>query len=173
MHLWVGDTYRDAWFIALIIMFSYNLPLVQSFANSVLEATSKFSFKAITYISLIIIGTAAGTYFVRYFGILALIIGSVSGWILSQIIMNIYYCRVLKLEIARFFKELLSGLLPAFIAVIVLCFATNYIPGSNWLNLFIKIGIYFVVFVFMMFRFGLNQYEKDVFVGAIPFLSKK
>lgn len=60
--LWVGKTYQNSWLIALIIMFSYTLPLVQSFANSILEAKNTFLFKAVTYITLIIAGTVLGYF---------------------------------------------------------------------------------------------------------------
>ncbi|WP_396195387.1 oligosaccharide flippase family protein, partial [Flavobacterium sp.] len=103
--LWVGPTYQSSWLIALIIMFSYTLPLVQSFANSILESKSLFSFKAITYITLIVLGTILGYFLIEKFGAVGLIVGSTSGWILSQVIMNFYYHKVLKLEISRFFAE--------------------------------------------------------------------
>ena len=174
VKLWVGNTYRDSWIIALVIMFSYTLPLVQSFANSILEARSKFSFKAMTYITLIVLGTAVGAYLVRYFGVIGLILGSTGGWLLSQVIMNFYYMNVIHLEILRFFKELLSGLLPTFIVILALGFAVDHVPGQGWLNLIIKIFIFAVVFMLLMFRFGMNESEKRIIKDALPaFLHKK
>ena len=173
VHLWVGDTYYESWGIAVIIMFSYTLPLVQTFANAILEARSKFAFKAVIYISLIASGTAIGAWLVRYFGATGIIIGSVSGWILSQAIMNFYYARVIKLQILRFYKELLAKLLPTFIVILALGYGLNFIPGESWLNLIVKIFIFSVLFSVLIFRFGLNKYEQKVFTDMIPFLSKK
>ncbi len=174
VHLWVGDTYQQAWTIALIIMFSYTLPLVQSFANSMLEAQSKFSFKALVYISLIVIGTIAGGLSVKRFGLIGLIVGSTSGWILSQIIMNFYYQRKMNLDIPRFFKELLAKLLPTFIVILAIGYAIDFIPGHNWLNLLIKIICFTSVFGLFMFKFGMNKSEIKIFKDAVPaFLQKK
>src|SRR5690606_8043838 len=91
IDLWVGPTYADAWLIALIVMFAYTMPLTQAFANSILEARGQFRFKAVTYISLIVLGTAAGAWFAQFYGAVGIVIGSTAGWILSQVIMNIYY----------------------------------------------------------------------------------
>lgn len=172
--LWVGKTYADSWTIALIIMFSYTLPLVQSFANSMLEARSKFSFKAVTYISLIVLGTAVGAYLVRFFGIIGLIVGSTAGWVISQVIMNFYYQRVMQLDILRFFKELQHRLLPTFIVILALGYAIDFIPGNNWANLIVKIFIFACVFAALIYKFGMNADEVRIIKDAMPaFLRKK
>ncbi|GEP50373.1 teichoic acid transporter [Flavobacterium noncentrifugens] len=174
VHLWIGDTYKNSWLIAIIIMFSYTLPLVQSFANSLLEAKSKFSFKAITYISLIVLGTAVGAYMIRFWGVIGLIVGSTSGWLLSQVIMNIYYYKVMHLDILRFFKELSSRLLPTFIVILALGYAVDFIPGANWFNLLIKISAFVCIFSLLMYKFGMNESELKIIKDSIPsFLRKK
>lgn len=173
VHLWVGDTYADSWLIALIIMVSYTLPLVQSFANSMLEARSKFSFKAITYISFIVVGTGVGAYLVRYFGVIGLAVGSTSGWVLSQVVMNFYYQKQMRLDILRFFKELLSRLLPTFIVILAIGYALNFIPGDNWINLIVKISIFACLFVVLMYKFGMNASETKMVHDSLPFLRKK
>ncbi len=174
VRLWVGDTYAPSWTIALIIMCSYTLPLVQSFANSMLEARKKFRFKAITYISLIVIGTAVGGFLVPEYGFLGLICGSTGGWILSQIIMNVYYQKVMHLNISLFFKALFDRLLPVFIVILASGYAIDKIPGQNWTNLIVKIFLFTGVFAMLMYKFGMNADEKATINGFLPaFLRKK
>jgi len=172
IHLWVGDTYKISWAIALIIMFSYTLPLIQSFANSILESKSLFSFKAKTYITLIVLGTVLGAFLVKPFGVLGLIVGTTLGWLLSQIIMNFYYSKKLKLEILRFFKEVAHRLLPTFLVVVLIGYVINYLPGMGWFNLLLKILMFCVVFCIMIYKFGMNRSEKDVFLSLIPKIKK-
>lgn len=172
--LWVGKTYQNSWLIALIIMFSYTLPLVQSFANSILEAKNTFLFKAVTYITLIIAGTVLGYFLIEYWGVFGLISGTTLGWILSQCIMNIYYQKVLKLNIPLFFTELFRKIFLTFVLTVVLGFALNFLPGSDWLNLLVKISIYVVQFSFLMFTFGMNQTERDTIKSMLPkFLTRQ
>ncbi|NUY80868.1 oligosaccharide flippase family protein [Flavobacterium sp. MAH-1] len=173
VHLWVGDNYRDSFIVAIIIMFSYTLPLVQSFANSILEARSMFSFKAVTYISLIAIGTGIGAWLTQFYGLVGIIYGSAGGWILSQIIMNIYYKRVIRLEIGRFFKELFGGLLPAFLVILLIGYGIDFLPGKNWLNLVLKISAFGIVYCALVYKFGMNASERAVISSSIPFLKKK
>jgi O-antigen/teichoic acid export membrane protein len=169
VHLWVGDTYKNSWLIAVIIMIAYTVPLVQAFANSILEAKKKFSFKALVYISFISLGTLFGALLVNYFGEVGIIIGTTVGWTICQIIMNIYYKRVVNIQILRFYKELSKGLLLTFLLTLIFGLGINYIPGNNWYNLIVKISVYAFIFIFLMFRFGLNEVEKEMFKNSIPF----
>jgi O-antigen/teichoic acid export membrane protein len=168
IQLWVGKTYQNSWLIALIIMVSYTLPLVQSFANSILEAKSTFAFKATTYITLIVLGTILGYFLIERWGVFGLISGTTLGWIISQFIMNIYYHKVLKLNIPLFFKELFRKIFLTFVLTVVLGFALNFLPGSDWFNLLVKISVYMLQFSFLMFTFGMNQTERDTIKSMLP-----
>nr|MBA2745198.1 oligosaccharide flippase family protein [Flavisolibacter sp.] len=173
VHLWVGETYQSAWIIALIVMIGYTIPLVQAFANSILEAKNKFSFKAIVYIGLIVLGTAFGTLLAKNYGSIGIIVGTTSGWLLSQVIMNIYYSRVIKIQVVRFFKELCRGLFITFVVILILGYGINYIPGNDWLNLLIKIILYAIIFIILMLKFGLNKSEFQMFSEFVPFKYRK
>lgn len=173
VNLWVGDHYRESWVIAIVIMFSYTLPLVQAFANSILEARGMFAFKAVTYISLIVIGTAIGAWMVRYYGVTGIIFGSAGGWILSQVVMNVYYQRVIKLDVMRFFKRLMSGLFPVFLVILCLGYGIDFLPGIGWINLMVKLAAFALVYALLMFKFGMNESERATFVQSIPMLKNR
>ncbi len=157
----------------MIIMVAYTLPLVQAFANSILEARSKFAFKAVVYILLIVFGTVVGTYLIDDFGLVGLTIGSTGGWLVSQIIMNVYYQRVIGLNIPRFLLELSRGLLPSFLAVLAFGWLIDKLPGEGWLNLAAKIALYSVIYILVMLKFGVNKTEADMFRSSVPKFSKR
>lgn len=173
VFLWVGETYYDSWVIALIIMFAYTLPLVQGFGNSILEAKNKLRFKAIIYLVFLILGTGFGGYLAREYGAVGMIIGSVTGWVIVQNAMNIYYYKVIQLNIPRFFKELASRILPAFLLTLAVGWFINYIPGTNWFNFITKAVLYTLVYATLMFFIGFNVYEKNLFKNAIDGITKK
>lgn len=173
VNLWVGDHYKDSWIIAIIIMFSYTLPLVQAFANSILEARNMFAFKALIYISLIALGTAIGAWLVQFYGPVGIIYGSAGGWILSQAIMNFYYHRVIGLHVLRFFKQLSRGLLPVFLVILLLGYGIDLVPGSGWGNLILKLSAFCGVYALLMFKLGMNASERATFTDSVPFLKKR
>lgn len=171
--LWVGKTYSDSWIIAMTIMVSYTLPLVQTFANSILEATNRFYFKSLTYIFFIVLGTGLGAFLVPVFGSLGLLFGSTLGWIISQVVMNVYYHRVIKLELRRFFMAVGARIIPAFLLLVWMGYFLNYLPGSGWMNLAIKITLFIVLFAVVMFQLGMNAFEKQTLLEFLPFYKKK
>jgi len=171
VFLWVGETYKDAWLIALIIMFAYTTPLAQAFGNLILEAKSLFSFKAIVYISCIGLGTLVGAFMVAPFGILGMIIGTTTGWIVSIVIMNFYYHKVILLNIPYFFKNLFSKTIPTFALILFVGFFIEQIPGSGWLNLGLKILLFAFTYVILMYFMGMRPSEKQLLKNTIT-LSK-
>jgi len=168
--LWVGKNYIDAWLVALIIMIAYTTPLVQAFGNLILEAKSLFSFKAIIYISCIGIGTFFGAYTVASFGILGMIISTSTGWIISIAIMNIYYHKVIGLNIPIFFRNLFSKILPVFSLIMVFGYFINQIQGDNWFNFAIKAVLYVTVYSLLMYFLGMRDSEKQLIKNVIPFI---
>lgn len=173
VFLWVGESYYDSWVIALIIMFAYTLPLVQGFGNSILEARNKLRFKAVIYLSFLILGTILGAYLARSYGAVGMISGSVSGWLIVQNVMNIYYYKVIKLNIPRFFKELLQKTFFAFLATLAIGWFINYIPGENWFNFILKAVLYTLTYGTIMYVVGTNTYEKNLFKNSFASVVKK
>ncbi|MEN3324118.1 oligosaccharide flippase family protein [Mariniflexile soesokkakense] len=173
VFLWVGESFYESWIIALIIMVAYTLPLVQGFGNSILEAKSKLSFKAIIYLVFMIIGTFIGATYANKYGAIGMISGSVLGWLIVQNIMNIYYHKVIKINIPRFFKELLNKTFFTVIIIFILGYLVNYIPGYGWINFIVKAIIYSTVYAILMYLFGILDYEKDLFKNTTLSLLNK
>ncbi len=178
VNLWVGNTIGEegsyqSWVIALMIMVAYTLPLVQHFGNSILEAKNKLSFKAILYLSFMIIGTVIGAFFARKYAAIGMMAGSVIGWLIVQNVMNFYYHRVIKLNIPRFFKELAYRTIIALIIILAIGYFINYIPGDGWLNFVLKGSTYTIVFGVLMYTLGLHEYEKQLFVKPIASVLKR
>lgn len=173
VFLWVGETYYDSWIIAVLIMLAYTMPLVQGFANSVLKAKNKLAFKAISYISFLLLGTILGTFLAKKYDAVGMVVGTVAGWFIGQNVMNIYYYKVIKLDILRFFKELLHKTLLIFLLTLIIGYAINFLPGAGWLNFFVKISLYSIIYCYLIYVFGVNDYEKELFKNSLSGVLKR
>ncbi|EZH75302.1 hypothetical protein ATO12_00570 [Aquimarina atlantica] len=185
INLWVGGaeleadgTYntqecREIYSIALIIMIGYTLPLLQAFGNSILEAKNKLSFKAILYLVFMILGTILGGFLAVKYSALGMISGLVAGWLVVQNVMNFYYHKKIGLNIFRFFRELLHKTLIVILVVMLIGYFINYIQGNGWGNFILKGSAYTIVFVVIMYFFGLLKYEKQLFTKPIASLLKR
>ncbi len=167
VFLWVGGELEkegsyQSWLIALMIMVAYTLPLVQGFGNSILEAKSKLRFKAILYLSFMILGTILGAILAHHYGAIGMMAGSVVAWLIVQNVMNFYYHKKIGLNIIRFFKELFNKTIFLILLAIGLGYLINMIPGIGWLNFVLKAVIYSVVFSILAYNIGLIDFEKDL-----------
>lgn len=185
VNLWVGggDSMNNGrytsvesnqiYIIAIIIMLGYTIPLLQAFGNSILEAKNKLSFKAIIYLSFMCVGAFLGAFLSKKYGAIGMISGLVAGWLIVQNVMNFYYHNTIGLNIIRFFKELLNKTILIILLVLFIGYFINYIPGDGWINFIAKGIVYTLVFVVLMFNFGMLDYEKQLFAKPILSILKR
>lgn len=179
VFLWVGGELKEtgsfqAWIIALMIMVAYTLPLVQGFGNSILEAKSKLRFKAILYLSFMIIGTVLGALLAEKYQAIGMMVGTVIAWLIVQNVMNFYYHNTIGLNMIRFFKNLFNKTVIVVFIASAIGYTLNYIPGSGWWNFLIKSVVYTLVFCLLMYNLGLVEFEKELFKKTLsPILKLK
>ena len=168
VFLWVGltlgiDGSYQAWLIAILIMIGYTLPLVQGFTKSILEAKGKLRFRAITYLSLMILGTILGGILAVDYGAIGMIVGSVIAWLIIQLIMNFYFHNKIDLNIFRFFREIFHKTILTVLLIFSIGYAINHIPGIGWINFTIKAIVYTLIYSVLMYSIGTIEFEKKLF----------
>ena len=178
VFLWVGDELGiegsfQTWLIAIMIMVGYTLPLIQGFGKSVLEAKGKLRFRAITYLSFMILGTILGGILAVDHGAIGMIVGSVIGWLIIQLIMNFYFHNTIKLNILRFFRQLSHKTILTVLLIFAIGYIINYIPGEGWMNFIVKGFIHTLVYGVLMYYLGLIEFEKELFKKTISVILVK
>lgn len=162
IHLWINESYDEAYYIAIIIMIGYTFPLLQTFANSLLEARKLFKVKAIVYMLSLGTGTVLSYYFVKDYGIISVILFIVGFWIIGQIIMNVFYSKVLQLKIPYFFKQLSKGLFVVFVLMLMFGYFISLINiNGGWIELAVKVLLLSGVYLALLYFIGMNKQEKE------------
>jgi O-antigen/teichoic acid export membrane protein len=168
IELWLGDLYLDSYIIASLIMVAFTIPLIQTFANSLVEAKDKVSFKVKVYSISFFFGIIAGYFLTNYYMGVGMITGVVIGWLIAQIFMNIFFLKVLKLNIFYFFKATLLSLIgPLLITNLIGILMVFYMPGDGWIGLGLKCLIFTIVYSMLIWKFGMNSYEKQLLLNQI------
>jgi O-antigen/teichoic acid export membrane protein len=163
IHLWVGDVYKDAYFIALLIMIAYILPISQGYANVVLEAKNKLKFKTISFFICSLLGTILGYFLSLQYGAKGMILGIFIGILFLEIIMNIYFHKIINLDIKAFFKEVIFRFfIPFAITVVITYFICLKIEDISWFYFICKLIIYSIVYGLSIY-FILNRRERKTF----------
>lgn len=168
LDCYVGADYNEAYWVAVIIMIPNCIPLVQSIAHSVLYAKNMHKFRAVVYLGIACLNILGTLALVNTFGIIGAAIPTGISYALGHgLIMNWYYWKKVKLDIPRFWKNLL----PVFLLAAVMCVITlgisRWIHFDNWTSLAVGICIYTLVYVFAMWKFVINSEEKNMLFGEV------
>ncbi len=168
IHFWAGDAYMDAYVIAIMTMFPLSIPLIQNIALTVTVAKNKHQFRAIMYF-FIALANIVGTYIlIPKYGIIgAAFCTSVSFIVGHGIIMNIFYYKVLKIDIPLFWKNILSiSKVPLFMMVIGIIFV-HFVSISSFKLFFICIFVYSCVYLILLYLISFNEYEKLLLMSPL------
>ena len=166
IRLWVGDDYQQAWFVALLIMMVYTVPLLQAIANQVLDAKKLFKFKAKIYLVFLSLGLLLGCFLIDYCSVYGMVIGLAAGWIISLIIMTTYYHNFLKLDMIYFFKKLINIFVVSLITVVIGYFIAENVNGDSWLIFACKAALISMLYFALMYKWGISN-EELVFLQRI------
>lgn len=163
IDLWAGPDYADAFWVAVLTLFPLCIPLIQNTGLSIVVAQNKHQFRAIVYLIIAILNVVTTWLTVPTMGIIGAALCSCVSYLLGQgLIMNIYYYKVTGLDIPRFWGNILRmSVIPGGMMIVGL-FLLNRITLDNWLTFFAGVAVYSGIYALLMYRFVLNDYEKDI-----------
>lgn len=163
-----GKDYLEAWIIAIVIM----IPMLINMSNGVLvnvldimnKRLSRSLFLLITTIGNIILTV----WWIQDWGMIGAAVATGICTLIGQdLLLNIYYNKVIKIRILYLFKETFRGILPSLILATALGFLSINWITNQYLQL-IAGGIVFVfVMVINMLIYGANSYEKGKILALI------
>ena len=105
---------------------------------------------------------------VQKIGAIAACIGTAIGLICANIIaMNIYYYKVLKLNVFRIFKNIFERTWLCCALSSFVLYISNLFVCGNWIAWLIKVAIFCIIYAITLVLYGLNDTEKNVLLGKI------
>jgi O-antigen/teichoic acid export membrane protein len=161
IKLWVGETYLEAWWVAVLIMIAGTLSLLQSFGNSVLEAKKKNRFKSMVSLTTKIIAVFIGYFLSKKYGIYGIIYPLVTTTVINILIMNFYYHKIFGFKIAQFFKEVLfKQTLMILILIIIGIYLMNKFVIYTWWDLAFGASFFSIIYLVLNYLFVLDEDTK-------------
>lgn len=165
--LWAGKDYEVSYYLSLIIMIPYAIPLTQNLGKTLLEACNKQKYHVIVLsvscASMILLSLLWGKKYPVY-GI-AIAIG-VSIVLSEVLLLNFFYKKKMHLDIGGYYKELLKMIFlmgcptVAFFYFMPSFLIKNYMDLLKYLLLFLSIYIFFVPLM-------LNRYERNLLLSFV------
>lgn len=172
--LWAGPSYLEAYKIALIFFVPVTVPLIQNLGITILMARNQMKFRCVSYVIIAIGSLFLSVPLAKMYGGIGCAVATAFALILGQvIIMNIYYKRVIHLDIPRFWGEIgKMSLAPAFLGLLGY-FVVNQFEMDNLMTFFLGVLIWGLIYLVAIWRTGMNDYERDLFKAPIIKLISK
>ena len=160
--MWSGEETLEAWIIALFLMVPSVIPLIQNVCLSILTAMNKRMFRSYTLCAIAVLNLVTSVILVRRIGVLGAAFANALSLILgNNIAMNIYYKRVIHINIGRLFKSIFKGILPSAVLATVICAPLLLMEERGVLWFAVECCVFCVVYAVLLLLFGLNKDEKN------------
>lgn len=174
INLWAGKDYAEAYYIALVVMIPLTIPLIQNIGISILQAKNMHRFRSKVYILIAIINLIMSIPMAKlYGGFGAALCTGISLIIGNVIVMNIYYYKKVRIDIICFWKEIFKMIIPVIFSVFIGGIIIKYINISGYIGILIKGSTIMIIFSVIMWNWGMNYYEKQLFGQPFKILLNK
>ena len=163
IYFWVGQEYYSAYGVALVVMIPFTLDVIQNLGLTILQVIDRYSFRAKMYFVAAVLNIISTIILAKYFsGFGAALSTGITMLITSGIIMNIYYCKIVQLDIFMFWKNIASIFL-RLLPVVVLGVATNRVLGQtkSIMIFVIKMFGYSLVYCVAGYIIAMNNEERE------------
>ena len=172
--LWVGSEYSQSYIIACILMLPLTIPLIQNVGLNIIQAKNQYKFRVIVLFVFAIFNLIVTVFLAKLYGGIGAAIGTSVSIICGQIIfMNIFYYKKTHINIPKFWKNILKMSIPVLVVAFFGVIIKKVWLIDNNLKLVIQILIYTVLYLGIMWKFGTNQYEKELVTKPLNKLFKK
>lgn len=162
IYKWAGNGFEVSFYVALLLMCPAIIPLIQNIGIEIQRAKNKHQFRSITYFFMAVINVFISIVFAKWWGEVGAALGTAISLIIANgIIMNIFYYKVLKIDIVYFWKEI-AKFIPALLVPCSYGVALNCIyKFHNLLDFCGAILLYLLIFGASLYFLGLNKMERD------------
>jgi len=160
----------------LVILIPLTVPLIQNIGVSIIQAKNKQLFRTMVLFVIAILNVIISIPLAKiYEGLGCAIASGICFFLGTGICMNYYYYKHMKIDIIKFWKNILKILIPVVISIILGSIIGYFIPLTGILGVLSKGIVYAFIYIPLVYKVGMNDYEKNEFsklTKKILFLKK-
>lgn len=157
---WCNYNFIDAYYITLIIILPFTIDLIQNIGSIIMKAKNVYDFRAKIYFIIGIINICLAIPLAQIYGEIGCAMACGISILISNLIMNGYFKKVLRLDILLFWKQILkitiSVVLCSFIGVLL----NNILGIGSIAILIVKLLLYTIIYLMIMWITSFNKDEK-------------
>lgn len=174
INLWVGESYAQSYYICLMFFVPLLVPLIQNVGICILQARNRMRFRSLSYLVISLVSLVVSLPLTKRYGIMATALCTSAALVLGQIVlMNVYYKKVMHLDIPAFWKEIIKMSVAPIAFTLVAFKAMDYVLIENYLQLGLYALVFCVVYFTVFWFCSMNSYEKGLVSGFCRKVTRK
>ncbi|MEG2717755.1 MAG: oligosaccharide flippase family protein, partial [Eubacterium sp.] len=172
IYFWAGSDYTSSYFVGLWLMIPGIIPLIQNLGIEIQRAKNMHKFRSIVYIFIAIGNILLSIPLCKLYGPVGCAVGTAISLLIGNgLIMNWYYQKKIGLDIKYFWYEI-AKFIPSLIIPGIMCVIILLFVKIQTISALLLWGIaYVIIFILSIWKFGLNDYERNLFSSPIKKLA--
>lgn len=166
--IYVTVAYKDAYVVVLLLILPATISLMQNIGLEIQKAVNKHQFQAITYFGMTIVNVILSVPLAKKWGAVGTAVGTcVSLLMINGLIMNIFYYKVIGINILQFWKNIffmLRGMIPVLLLGIVI---SHFVIFDGILQYGICVLVYIVMYSMCVWFRVMNESEKNIILTIL------
>lgn len=162
-NIYASSEYIEAYPVSLLLILPVTIPLIQNLGIEIQRSINKHQFRSITYFFMALINIAISIPLATEYGPTGAAMGTlISLFVANGVIINLFYLKVIRLDICGFWKNILNITRGFIIPALLGFFIMKYISFNGIKHFFLWVIIYSAVYSVSIWLFSMNNYEKDL-----------
>ena len=163
ISFWAGKEYDESYAVTLLLIIPVTVPLIQNIGIEIQRAKNKHKARSFVYLLIAVANVGFSIPLIKLFGAFGAALGTAISLFAGNVIfMNWYYYSILGIDIPRFWRNIVSFLPALAIPILLGTASLMTFEYNTLLSLMVGIALYGIVYFCSIYRFGLNQNEKDM-----------
>lgn len=158
--LWLDESYITAYYVGLWLILPLCFSLVKNLAISIRQAKNRHKFAVVIMIITSVLNAFVSVFLAKKMGALGSAIGTGVTLLINSIIIDIYYQKVIGLDMIRFWKQIFKVSLSVIIPTVIILVFMHYVKIQGLLGFIIYAGLYSLMYFYVIYRYTMNNYEK-------------
>lgn len=163
---WMGPGYPTLFVCSLMLVVPSLFEMPQMIAGTAIIASGDVKARAAVYAAMAVANVALGFALGGAFGAPGACLGVCVAYLIRTFGMDVIYSRRLGMRVGKFFLQTYSRwLVPAAIALAVGVITGLVVPLDGWVTVIVQVVIMAITYIFMLWNFAFNGYEKGLVSG--------
>ena len=168
IYIWAGEGYDDVYVICLLLFLSTSVPLIQNLGITILQARNQMRYRSIAILIVSLISLLIAVPVAKYYGSVGVAVNfSLAILIGHGLVLNIYYLKYQRIDIVRFWKEIMRMSFFPIVVIFVFYLLFKSVDIDSIWKFGLAVVIFSLFYLPVFYLFSMNASEKELVKSVV------